>query len=77
MQPFEVKVHVFAAPAIAFEEMDIGKLDLFKIELQGLDRVRFLGDLVRIGEVVYEKLVVPNRIGALQFDGGVFEPDVL
>lgn len=74
---FQMNVHVFPPPAVAFQEVDIGQLYLFEIELKAFGGIGFFGVLVRVGEIVYQELIVPYRVGALEFDGGVFETDVL
>jgi len=64
--------------------MDIGKVHFFEVQLEALCGI-FKGGLwqdafpgVRAaGEIVGDELVVPDGIVALQFDGRVFQADVL
>src|SRR5579872_4367242 len=76
-EALQLQVHVFAPPRVAFKEMDIGQLQFLEIEFQSFGGIFFFRGLVRIGEIVDEELIVPDRVGTLQLDGGVFQPDVL
>jgi hypothetical protein len=72
VQGFNGCPHIFASPSIFLNDRDIIEFDLFEVKVN----VLFLFGRWRSAEIIENKLVIPNRVSAVEMNGCILQRDI-